>query len=98
MARAVADGLALRQVQEVQQFTLGQLFVRRPVASAGRAGLLALPMALRRAPSLQRQHERLHRRTQTETERLEALLRERTVLIAELAQHLQTARCSHRPS
>ncbi len=62
------------------------------VAGAGGVGLLALPMALRRALSLQRQHERLHQRTQTETERLEALVRERTVQLTELAQHLQTAR------
>lgn len=62
------------------------------VAGAGLVGLLTLPMALRRALSLQRQHERLHQRTQTETERLEALVRERTVQLTELAQHLQTAR------
>lgn len=62
------------------------------VAGTGLVGLLALPMALRRALSLQRQHERLHQRTQTETERLEALVRERTVQLTELAQHLQTAR------
>lgn len=62
------------------------------VAGAGLVGLLALPMALRRALSLQRQHERLHERTQTETERLEALVRERTAQLIELAQHLQTAR------
>ncbi len=62
------------------------------VAGAGLVGLLALPMALRRALNLQRQHERLHERTQTETERLEALVRERTVQLTELAQHLQTAR------
>ena len=74
------------------QPALAPQFLGAWVAGAGGVGLLALPMALRRALNLQRQHERLHQRTQTETERLEALVRERTVQLTELAQHLQTAR------
>ena len=74
------------------QPALAPQFLGAWVAGAGGVGLLALPMALRRALNLQRQHERLHLRTQTETERLEALVRERTVQLTELAQHLQTAR------
>lgn len=59
-----------------------------PAAAAALIGLGALGMALRHALRLQGQQ----RRTQGETGRLEALVRERTAQLTELAQHLQTAR------
>lgn len=59
-----------------------------PAAAAALIGLGALGMALRHALRLQGQQ----RRAQGETGRLEALVRERTAQLTELAQHLQTAR------
>ncbi|MDP1900864.1 MAG: sensor histidine kinase [Rubrivivax sp.] len=59
-----------------------------PAAAAALVGLGALLMALRHALRLHRQQRRVH----DETDRLEALVRERTAQLTELAQHLQTAR------
>ena len=59
-----------------------------PAAAAALVGLGALLMALRHALTLQREQ----RRTKDETGRLEALVRERTAQLTELAHHLQTAR------
>jgi signal transduction histidine kinase len=59
-----------------------------PAAVAALVGLGALLMALRHALRLQNQQ----RRVIVETDRLEALVRERTAQLTELAQHLQTAR------
>ncbi len=59
-----------------------------PAAAAALVGLGALLMALRHALNLQRQQRRVF----DETGRLEALVRERTAQLTELAHHLQTAR------
>lgn len=59
-----------------------------PAAAAALVGLGALLMALRHALHLQRDQ----RRVRDQTDRLEALVSERTAQLTELAQHLQTAR------
>ncbi|MDP2004244.1 MAG: sensor histidine kinase [Rubrivivax sp.] len=85
-AALVAAGLGVFEM--LQPAANPPLPTNAPAAAAAVVGLIALLMALTHALRLQRQQ----RRTHSETDRLEALVRERTAQLTELAQHLQTAR------
>jgi signal transduction histidine kinase len=58
----------------------------------GLLGLLALGMAWRRARAQQRLRRQVQQQARNETDRLEALVQQRTAELEKLAQHLQTAR------
>jgi len=85
-AALVAAGLGVFEL--LQPSDHPPLPTNAPAAAAALVGLGAMLMALYHALRLQRQQRRAH----DETARLEALVRERTAQLRELAQHLQTAR------
>ena len=65
---------------------------RLGVALLSAISLLALVMYLRQSFALERQQQEVQRIVQTERDRLEQEVRQRTAQLTELTQHLQTAR------
>ncbi len=91
-SRTLMESINERSRKSQSDIKQSLLLARIGIATVTVIGLVAFYMYLRQAQSLQASHEREQQLQRDERQRLEELVRERTLALTELANHLQQVR------